>query len=149
MNSALPLWLYFASFASSVSLPMILSIATMFFAKILHLSESSAKVAQILKVWRNSHSILTMFWEPHDVRTTKGVDNLSPPHEGHERAILTPSQNNYYSTSELNLRHGRLQVSRFGSALMAASKSLIRRVTVFRSAPVLRAISRKLISSTL
>ena len=51
-----------------------------FCARITSVGESiTAKVAQILKVWRDSHSILTMFWEPPDVRTTKGVDNLSPP----------------------------------------------------------------------
>ena len=65
---------------------------------------------KLLKFWKFGGT-LTQYWRcsgnlPTCVLRRGG--QFVPTHEGHERAILTPSQNNYYSTSELNLRHGSI-----------------------------------------
>ena len=49
----------------------------------------------------------------------EGGGQFVPTHVDRKRVIFTPSQNSYYSTSELNLRHGTLRVSRVFSEVGA------------------------------
>ena len=50
----------------------------------------------------------------------EGGGQFVPTHVDRKRVIFTPSQNSYYSTSELNLRHGTLRVSQENASLLGS-----------------------------